>query len=112
MLCACTGFCRLYLSVTLPRFDHRVLYCEIGGEEAISPKQSTMTPLDPDLEFADNLVEKKHHLIARNRRRGGADKDLKPNPTIRNQLTMLTQRCVARDADGFTGGSLTLPGDW
>jgi phosphatidylinositol 3-kinase len=47
--------------------------------------------MDPEILFAENLVEKKHTRMMRNQRRGD-DRDLKPNPAIRDQLTNLTKK--------------------
>ena len=36
--------------------------------------------------FQENLVESKHHKLARSLRSGPTDKDLKPNAATRDQL--------------------------
>ena len=79
----------LHLNVALPRFDSRVVYCEVGGD---TPIATGLMLMDPEIHFNENYVEKKHTKMARYRRRGD-DKDLKPNPAIRDQLTSLTKRC-------------------
>ena len=48
--------------------------------------------MDPEILYADNLVENKHKLLTRSRRRGPHDQDLKPNPATRDILAALTTR--------------------
>ena len=43
---------------------------------------------DPELNL-ENLVEQKHHKLVRSARSGISDRDLKPNSSIRNQLTAI-----------------------
>lgn len=50
------------------------------------------TVMDPEILYADNLVENKHKLLTRSRRRGPHDQDLKPNPATRDILAALTTR--------------------
>eukprot|EP00039_Didymoeca_costata_P030435 m.29521 g.29521 ORF g.29521 m.29521 type:complete len:822 (+) comp8111_c0_seq1:174-2639(+) len=79
----------LHLVVTLPRFDHPIIYCEVGGD---NPAASGLTVMDPEILHVENLVESKHLRITRNRRRGADDRDLKPNPATRDELTDITLR--------------------
>jgi phosphatidylinositol 3-kinase len=43
--------------------------------------------LDPDLQ-RDNPVEAKHRRLVRSHRNGPLDRDLKPNPKIRDELNV------------------------
>lgn len=43
--------------------------------------------LDPDL-LRDNPVEAKHRRLVRSHRNGPLDRDLKPNPKIRDELNV------------------------
>lgn len=43
--------------------------------------------LDPDL-HRDNPVEAKHRRLVRSHRSGPLDRDLKPNPNIRDELNV------------------------
>ena len=40
----------------------------------------------------ENLVESKHHKLARSLRSGPADRDLKPNATVRDTLNVSTEK--------------------
>lgn len=80
----------MFLKVELPHFDHRILYCEIGND--FSVQSGGYTVMDPEILYADNLVENKHKLLTRSRRRGPHDQDLKPNPATRDILAALTTR--------------------
>ena len=48
-------------------------------------KSEIIRVIDPEIQ-AENLVEIKHHKLARARRTGQSEKDLKPNAPTRNRL--------------------------
>ena len=48
--------------------------------------------LDPDL-HRDNPVEAKHRRLVRSHRSGPLDRDLKPNPNIRDELNVSKGIC-------------------
>ena len=81
----------LYMKITLPSFNPPVVYCEVGGNAPLHAS-TAVRDIDPEIHYSDNLIESKHLRMTRNRRRGPTDRDLKPNPAIRDQLTLLTQR--------------------
>lgn len=81
----------IYLKIELPHFENRIVYCEIGNDVNFQHKGG-YTVLDPEILYADNLVENKHKLLTRSKARGSNDQDLKPNPATRDVLDNLTQR--------------------
>lgn len=48
--------------------------------------------LDPDFQ-RDNPVEAKHRRLVRSHRNGPLDRDLKPNPNIRDELNVQYNHC-------------------
>eukprot|EP00054_Salpingoeca_dolichothecata_P015327 m.88080 g.88080 ORF g.88080 m.88080 type:complete len:883 (-) comp21441_c0_seq1:43-2691(-) len=79
----------MYLTIFLPSFDFPVVYCELTttphtvGELAL---------LDPEILFEENLAEEKHRRLTRSRRQGPHDRDIKPNPTMRDLLSAIIMR--------------------
>lgn len=49
------------------------------------------------LSLKENLVESKHHKLARSLRSGPSDHDLKPNAATRDQLNVSDKRAVGPD---------------
>jgi phosphatidylinositol 3-kinase len=54
--------------------------------------------------FQENIVESKHHKLARSLRSGPADRDLKPNAATRDQLNLIvnyppTKTLLSEDQD-------------
>ena len=63
---------------------------KVGGEKIVHPPPSSDLVTLPDPEIGlENLVEAKHHRLARSARTGIYERDLKPNPEIRNKLTQI-----------------------
>lgn len=50
------------------------------------------------LSLKENLVESKHHKLARSLRSGPSDHDLKPNAATRDQLNVSDKRAVGSDS--------------
>lgn len=74
--------------VVLDGVEHCVVYYEDKEEHCCQYdiiEKEIVTIQDPEISL-DNLVEQKHHKLARSARSGISDRDLKPNATIRNQL--------------------------
>lgn len=77
--------------IVLDGVEHSVVYfedkedvcCQYGLIE-----KEIVAIQDPEISM-DNLVEQKHHKLARSARSGISDRDLKPNATIRNQLNAI-----------------------
>jgi len=85
----------MYLMIEFPQvismdLPLSVLYYEKNGDERIAaPAHSDVVKL-PDQEILQsNLVEEKHHRLARSHRTGLTERELKPNPEIRNRLTAI-----------------------
>lgn len=90
----------LFLMVEFPQLQCRdveqvaVVYYEPHSRfpEDTAPHLAVKSDLvrcpDFDIEF-DNIVEAKHHRLARSARAGQGDKDLKPNSEIKNRLNAI-----------------------
>ncbi|KAK2717345.1 phosphatidylinositol 3-kinase catalytic subunit type 3-like [Artemia franciscana] len=88
----------LYLAIELPRIElnnleYSIMYYEKPGDDLIIKplklKEYVVLP-DPDLN-QENLVEKKHHCLARSARSGQSDKFLKPDAATRDFLTRIVE---------------------
>ena len=56
----------------------------------------------------ENLVESKHHKLARSLRSGPADRDLKPNATVRDLLNVsMTEILLRIICENFSGKCIT-----
>merc|ERR1719481_718185 len=82
-----------------------VVYFEAGGDTLVySPASSSLVTLpDPEIGL-ENLVEAKHHRLARSARTGLYERDLKPNPETRNKLNQIlgspaTQALTSEELD-------------
>ncbi|XP_018917023.1 phosphatidylinositol 3-kinase catalytic subunit type 3 [Bemisia tabaci] len=82
----------MYLMVEFPTvvYDnivHSVVYYEQDGDELYQfrVQADLVTVPDPEV-LQENLVENKHHKLARSVRSGISDKDAKPNATVRDLL--------------------------
>ncbi|XP_044740514.1 phosphatidylinositol 3-kinase catalytic subunit type 3 isoform X6 [Chrysoperla carnea] len=85
----------LYLMVEFPRVfvenvPHYVVYYEPDGDEIYQFRSQAdmVTVPDPEI-LQENLVESKHHKLARSLRSGGNDKDTKPNADVRDMLNAI-----------------------
>ncbi|KAF8793703.1 Phosphatidylinositol 3-kinase catalytic like protein [Argiope bruennichi] len=82
----------LYLMIEFPRIvignqECTLVYFEEDGDALCYNNNSCEIVLVPDPEISgQNLVEAKHHRLARSLRNGPTDRDLKPNAAVKNQL--------------------------
>lgn len=71
-------------------FKYTVVYYEKGGDDlATQLATSEYAVLQDDEISLDNLVEIKHHKLARSVRSGLTDRDLKPDAATRDQLAAI-----------------------
>ncbi|XP_075218357.1 phosphatidylinositol 3-kinase 59F [Lycorma delicatula] len=85
----------LYLMVEFPQISvdgkvHSVVCYEQDGDEVYQfrAQADIVTVPDPEV-LQENLVEDKHHKLARSLRSGVSDKDAKPNATMRDMLNTI-----------------------
>uniref|UniRef100_A0A8C4RMH3 Phosphatidylinositol 3-kinase catalytic subunit type 3 n=1 Tax=Erpetoichthys calabaricus TaxID=27687 RepID=A0A8C4RMH3_ERPCA len=85
----------MYLMVEFPRVksadkEFAIVYYEKDGDESSPLMSSSEIVKVPDPQISmENLVESKHHKLARSLRSGPADHDLKPNAATRDQLNII-----------------------
>lgn len=85
----------LYLMVEFPvicvdGIPHYVVYFEQDGDEVYQFRAQAEIVTVPDQEILkENLVEGKHHKLARSLRSGHSDKDAKPNANVRDILNTI-----------------------
>ncbi|XP_043930366.1 phosphatidylinositol 3-kinase catalytic subunit type 3 [Protopterus annectens] len=85
----------MYLMVEFPRVkcddkEYAIVYYEKDGNETSSLLASSEIVRVPDPQMSmENLVESKHHKLARSLRSGPSDHDLKPNAATRDQLNII-----------------------
>lgn len=85
----------MYLMVEFPVIEvnsipHSVVYYEKDGDEVYQFRVQADIVTVPDNEILqENLVESKHHKLARSLRSGVSDKDVKPNATVRDMLNTI-----------------------
>uniref|UniRef100_A0A4W4EJC5 Phosphatidylinositol 3-kinase catalytic subunit type 3 n=1 Tax=Electrophorus electricus TaxID=8005 RepID=A0A4W4EJC5_ELEEL len=85
----------MYLMVEFPRVksgetEYSIVYYEKDGDEASPLLTSSDIVKVPDPQMCmENLVESKHHKLARSLRSGPSDHDLKPNAATRDQLNII-----------------------
>ncbi|KAJ8985789.1 hypothetical protein NQ317_014443 [Molorchus minor] len=95
----------LYLMIEFPTIivggiAHHIVYFEPNGEDIVPFRTQTDLVTVPDQEILkeklekgtnhyENLVESKHHKLARSLRSGHCDKDAKPNATMRDILNTI-----------------------
>ncbi|KAF3837168.1 hypothetical protein F7725_004632, partial [Dissostichus mawsoni] len=85
----------MYLMVEFPRVktndkEYSIVYYEKDGDDASPVLTSCDIVKVPDPQMAmENLVESKHHKLARSLRSGPSDHDLKPNAATRDQLNII-----------------------
>ncbi|KAG8194041.1 hypothetical protein JTE90_028384 [Oedothorax gibbosus] len=85
----------MFLMIEFPRItsggiEHTLVYFEEDGDELCRSNHTydIVKISDPEI-CAQNLVEAKHHKLARSIRSGPSDRDLKPNAATRDQLTAI-----------------------
>ncbi|XP_049792140.1 phosphatidylinositol 3-kinase catalytic subunit type 3 isoform X1 [Schistocerca nitens] len=82
----------MYLMIEFPVVEldgvaHSVVYYEQDGDEVYQFRAQADIVTVPDNEILqENLVESKHHKLARSVRSGISDKDAKPNASVRDLL--------------------------
>ncbi|XP_078252184.1 phosphatidylinositol 3-kinase catalytic subunit type 3 [Rhinoraja longicauda] len=85
----------MYLMVEFPRVksedkEYGIVYYEKDGDESSANLTSSEIVKVPDPQMSmENLVESKHHKLARSLRSGPSDHDLKPNAATRDQLNII-----------------------
>ncbi|XP_038646702.1 phosphatidylinositol 3-kinase catalytic subunit type 3 [Scyliorhinus canicula] len=85
----------MYLMVEFPRVksedkEYGIVYYEKDGDESSPNLTSSEIVKVPDPQMSmENLVESKHHKLARSLRSGPSDHDLKPNAATRDQLNII-----------------------
>ncbi|XP_072428046.1 phosphatidylinositol 3-kinase catalytic subunit type 3 [Chiloscyllium punctatum] len=85
----------MYLMVEFPRVksedkEYSIVYYEKDGDESSPNLISSEIVKVPDPQMSmENLVESKHHKLARSLRSGPSDHDLKPNAATRDQLNII-----------------------
>eukprot|EP00053_Salpingoeca_punica_P017396 m.167592 g.167592 ORF g.167592 m.167592 type:complete len:821 (+) comp17196_c0_seq2:270-2732(+) len=80
----------MHITIELPQFKCPVVYCERAVEVTVI--NGGVRTIDPELLNTENLVEDKHHKLTRCQRRGPSERELKPNPAIRDLLLQITRR--------------------
>lgn len=81
-------------------FQYTVVYYEKGGDDVMAMlTQSDYAVLNDDEISLDNLVEGKHHTLARSVRSGLTDRDLKPDAGIRDQLNEIVKSPPTKTLD-------------
>lgn len=100
----------LYLMIEFPEIllngvSHSVVWYEQDGDEfyQFRSQPDIVTVPDPEI-LQENLVESKHHKLARSLRSGLSDKDAKPNATMRDILNTIvayppTQQLTTEEQD-------------
>lgn len=85
----------MFLMIEFPRIvvgnqEYILVYFEEDGDALCYSNNSNEIVLVPDPEISgQNLVEAKHHKLARSIRNGPTDRDLKPNAIVKNQLVAI-----------------------
>ncbi|KAG7203552.1 hypothetical protein KM043_013600 [Ampulex compressa] len=85
----------LYLMVEFPEvtmdgIPYSIVYYEKDGDEVVQHRSQPDVVTLPDYEILqENLVEAKHHKLARSLRSGGNTRELKPTSTVRDALNTI-----------------------
>ncbi|XP_053595739.1 phosphatidylinositol 3-kinase catalytic subunit type 3 [Microplitis demolitor] len=85
----------LYLTVEFPEvtmdgFLYSIVYYEKDGDEVVQHRAQPDVVTIPDYEIlAENLVEAKHHKLARSLRSGGNTREVKPTSSVRDALNTI-----------------------
>lgn len=85
----------MFLMVEFPQIahnniEHTIVYFEKDSDKLAPAIIQPDVIVSPENELLmENLVESKHHKLARSLRSGLSDKDLKPNAAMRNQLNII-----------------------
>lgn len=88
----------IYLMVEFPRLvynsiDFDIVYFEMGGDKTVPPPPAAEIVFfnDEDM-LLPNLIENKHHQLARSVRSSTSDRDLKPDALTRELLKSIVNR--------------------
>ncbi|KAH0534285.1 phosphatidylinositol 3-kinase catalytic subunit type 3 [Cotesia glomerata] len=85
----------LYLTVEFPEvtmdgMPYSIVYYEKDGDEVVQHRAQPDVVTIPDYEIlAENLVEAKHHKLARSLRSGGNTREVKPTSSVRDALNTI-----------------------
>ncbi|XP_066599239.1 phosphatidylinositol 3-kinase catalytic subunit type 3 [Prorops nasuta] len=76
--------------ITMDNISHSILFYEKDGDDLISHRLQPDVVTLPDCEISqENLVEAKHHKLARSLRSGGNTRELKPTSNVRDALNTI-----------------------
>ncbi|EZA60206.1 Phosphatidylinositol 3-kinase catalytic subunit type [Ooceraea biroi] len=76
--------------VTMDGMPYSIVYYEKDGDEVFQHRSQSDVVKLPDYEILqENLVEAKHHKLARSLRSGGNTRELKPTSTVRDALNTI-----------------------
>ncbi|KAJ2877880.1 Phosphatidylinositol (PI) 3-kinase, partial [Coemansia aciculifera] len=81
----------LYIHISFPKFDFAVVFGEDKLDDPLAVQPSNpkyCLVFDPET-YRDNPAESKHRRLLRGYRSGTLDRELKPNPAIRDQLNTI-----------------------
>ncbi|KAJ2882438.1 Phosphatidylinositol (PI) 3-kinase [Coemansia aciculifera] len=81
----------LYIHIAFPKFDFAVVFGEAKLDDPLAVQPSNpkyCLVFDPET-YRDNPAESKHRRLLRGYRSGTLDRELKPNPVIRDQLNTI-----------------------
>lgn len=85
----------LYLTIEFPEVSmdgilYSIVYYEKDGDEVVPHRSQPDVVTLPDYEILqENLVEAKHHKLARSLRSGGNTREVKPTSTVRDALNTI-----------------------
>ncbi|XP_035782753.1 phosphatidylinositol 3-kinase catalytic subunit type 3-like isoform X2 [Anopheles albimanus] len=88
----------LYLMVEFPQLfidekQYSVIHLEMNVQSIVTYVSKPKIVVVPDYEiYQENLVERKHHRLARSARAGTSDRDVKPNAVARDTLNSIVYR--------------------
>ncbi|XP_061932147.1 phosphatidylinositol 3-kinase catalytic subunit type 3 isoform X2 [Apis cerana] len=76
--------------VTMDGIPYSIVYYEKDGDEVVQHRSQPDVVTLPDYEILqENLVEAKHHKLARSLRSGGHTRELKPTSNVRDALNII-----------------------
>ncbi|XP_034949252.1 phosphatidylinositol 3-kinase catalytic subunit type 3 [Chelonus insularis] len=85
----------LYLTIEFPEvtmdgIPYSIVYYEKDGDEVVQHRSQPDVVTIPDYEILqENLVEAKHHKLARSLRSGGNTREVKPTSSVRDALNII-----------------------
>ncbi|XP_076748531.1 phosphatidylinositol 3-kinase 59F isoform X2 [Xylocopa sonorina] len=76
--------------ITMDGIPYSIVYYEKDGDEVVQHRSQPDVVTLPDYEILqENLVEAKHHKLARSLRSGGHTRELKPTSSVRDALNVI-----------------------